>query len=83
MIYEFERVVLTVDIPHKKLQKGDIGTVVLVYPKATLASTPSTGFEVEFFTIDGNTLTVETLLPHQIRPVKTNELAHVREVANF
>ena len=81
MITEFDRVVLMDDIPEKKLKKGDIGTVVMIYPKVTLASTTSNGFEVEFFTLDGNTLAVETLLPNQIRPVKTNEVAHVREVA--
>lgn len=81
MITEFDRVVLMDDIPEKKLKKGDIGTVVMIYPKVTLASTTSKGFEVEFFTLDGNTLAVETLLPNQIRPVKTNEVAHVREVA--
>ena len=81
MINEFDRVVLMGDIPSKKLKKGDIGTVVMTHPKVTLASTSNTGFEVEFFTLDGNTLAVETLLPNQIRPVKTNEVAHVREVA--
>ena len=81
MITEFDRVVLMDDIPEKKLKKGDIGTVVMIYPKVTLASTTSKGFEVEFFTLDGNTLAVETLLPNQIRPVKNNEVAHVREVA--
>ena len=80
MISEFDRVVLMDDIPAKKLKKGDIGTVVMVYPKVTLGSSSKTGFEVEFFTLDGNTLAVETLLPHQIRSVKTNEVAHVREV---
>jgi hypothetical protein len=81
MINEFDRVVLTGDIPEKKLKKGDVGTVVMVYPKVILTSTLPTGFEVEFFTLDGNTLAVETLLPNQIRPVKTNEVTHVREVA--
>ncbi len=81
MINEFDRVVLTGDIPSKKLMKGDIGTVVMIHPKVKLVSSPNTGFEVEFFTLDGNTLAVETLLPNQIRPVKTNEVAHVREVA--
>ena len=81
MILEFDRVVLTNDIPEKKLKKGDVGTVVMTHPKVVLASTPASGFEVEFFTLDGNTLTVETLLPNQIRPVKTNEVSHIREVA--
>lgn len=81
MISEFDRVVLTEDIPSKKLKKGDVGTVVMIHPKVVLVSTLPSGFEVEFFTLDGKTLAVETLLPNQIRPVKTNEVAHVREVA--
>lgn len=81
MINEFDRVVLMGDIPSKKLKKGDIGTVVMIYPKVNLTSSANSGFEVEFFTLDGKTLAVETLLPEQIRSVKTNEVAHVREVA--
>ena len=81
MINEFDRVILMGDIPSKKLKKGDIGTVVMIYPKVNLTSSANSGVEVEFFTLDGNTLAVETLLPNQIRPVKTNEVAHVREVA--
>jgi hypothetical protein len=81
MIQEFDRVVLAEDIPSKKLKKGDIGTVVLVYPKAALSKTKSVGYEVEFFTLDGKTFTVETLKADQVRPAKTNEVAHVRAVA--
>ena len=81
MINEFDRVILMGDIPSKKLKKGDIGTVVMIYPKVNLTSSANSGFEVEFFTLDGKTLAVETLLPEQIRSVKTNEVAHVREVA--
>lgn len=81
MINNFDRIVLNIDIPEKKLKRGDVGTVVMIYPIATLASMPATGYEVEFFTLDGNTITVETLLPDQIRAVKSNEVAHVREVA--
>jgi hypothetical protein len=74
MIKEFDRVVLVVSIPEKKLMKGDVGTVVLVYNNGA-------GYEVEFFTLDGNTFSVETLKSTDIRPVKNNELSHVREVA--
>lgn len=81
MIKEFDRIVLTEDLPSQKLKKGDVGTVVMIHPKMVLATTAPSGFEVEFFTLDGNTLTVETLLPNQIRPVRRNEVAHVREVA--
>lgn len=79
MIREFDRVVLTESIPSKKLKKGDVGTVVMVHTKT--ATSKLSGFEVEFFTLDGETLTVETLLRNQVRPVKRNEIAHVREMA--
>ncbi len=74
MIKEFDRVVLVVSIPEKKLMRGDVGTVVMVYNNGA-------GYEVEFFTLDGNTFSVETLKSMDIRPVKNNELSHVREVA--
>lgn len=61
MINEFDRVVLMGDIPSKKLKKGDIGTIVMIYPKVNLTSSANSGFEVEFFTLDGKTLAVETL----------------------
>ncbi len=59
MINEFDRVVLMGDIPSKKLKKGDIGTVVMIYPKVNLTSSANSGFEVEFFTLDGKILAVE------------------------
>ncbi len=74
MIKEFDRVVLMISIPEKKLMKGDVGTVVLVYKDGV-------GYEVEFFTLDGKTFAVETLKGSDIRPVKSNELSNVREVA--
>ena len=74
MIKMYERVVLNQSIPARKLMKGDIGTVVMIHNKGK-------GFEVEFFTLEGSTRFVETLSPNQIRMVKSNEVAHVREIA--
>ncbi len=55
MIKELDSVVLTVDLPEHRLQKGDIGTVVLLHQKK--------GYEVEFMTLGGTTLAVISLTP--------------------
>ncbi|MFB1490422.1 MULTISPECIES: DUF4926 domain-containing protein [unclassified Thiocapsa] len=74
MIDEFDCVVLTMDIPEHGLAAGDIGTVVMVHEAGR-------GFEVEFVTLDGETLAVASLLAAQIRPVAHREIAHARPVA--
>lgn len=71
MIRELDRVVLTIDLPAHGLKPGDIGTVVLVHRG-------STGFEVEFMTLDGETLAVVSLDAAQLRPIGHREIAHVR-----
>jgi hypothetical protein len=73
MIRELDEVVLTCDLPSKGLAKGDIGTVVLVHQKGE-------GFEVEFMTLDGETVALETLLRNQVRPARKREIAHAREL---
>ncbi|WP_447969567.1 DUF4926 domain-containing protein [Nitrospira sp. M1] len=74
MIQELEDVILDSDIPEHRLQKGDIGTVVLVHQEGK-------GYEVEFTTLDGETVAVVTLLAAQVRPVHRHEIAHARELA--
>jgi hypothetical protein len=70
---ELDIVVLAQDFPELKLQAGDIGTIVLTHGE-------NAGFEVEFCTLDGETVAVETLLPNQIRPISRGEIAHVRKL---
>ena len=53
MIEDLDRVVLTRDIPEKKLKAGDVGTVVMVYKDGE-------AFEVEFMTLDGGTFALAT-----------------------
>lgn len=74
MIHEHECVVLAADLPGEGLQSGDIGTVVHVHRDGA-------GYEVEFMTLDGETVAIATLLPAQVRPIRRRELAHVRELA--
>ena len=72
MIKELDTVVLTEDLPDQGLQRGDLGTVVLLHG--------TTGFEVEFVSLDGETLAVCSLTPRQVRPVGRREIAQARTV---
>lgn len=70
-ISEHDRVILRRDLADLSLCAGDLGTVVLVHGD-------SEGFEVEFMTLDGETIGVTTLIPDDIRPIGRREMAHVR-----
>jgi len=72
MIKELDTVVLTVDKPLQRLKKGDVGTVVLTHDRQ--------GFEVEFVTLDGETLAVVSVTADEVRPVARREIAHARRV---
>ena len=72
MMKELDPIVLTSDLPEFGLRVGDLGTVVLVYKYG--------GYEVEFVTLDGETVAVVSLTPEQVRPVGHREIAHARLV---
>jgi hypothetical protein len=61
MIRELESVVLTTDLPEYGLERGDIGTVVLIHAGGK-------GYEVEFVALDGETVAVVSLFASQVRP---------------
>ncbi len=73
MIKEHDCVVLNQDVPDEGLVAGDVGTVVHIHQGGT-------GYEVEFMTLTGHTLTVVALFPAQVRPVARRDLVHVREL---
>lgn len=73
MIKEYERVVLTEDLPNTDLRKDDVGVVVMIYNEGK-------AYEVEFFSLDGETIAVETLYASQLREVKKSEILHVRDM---
>ncbi len=73
MINELKTVILTTDLPDHGLKAGDLGTVVLVHTHG--------GYEVEFMTLDGETVAVVSLSPDQVRAVGHREIAHARSVA--
>jgi len=73
MIHELDSVVLVNDLPEHGLEKGDIGTVVLVHRNGE-------GYEVEFMTLHGETVAVVSLFAAQMRQICKKEIAHVRQV---
>jgi hypothetical protein len=76
MIRELESVVLTADLPEHGLERGDIGTVVLVHRG-------DEGYEVEFVTLDGETVAVVSLRTSQVRPIAEGEIGHARPIASM
>ena len=70
MIRELDSIVLAVDVPEHGLKRGDVGTVVLAHG--------ANGYEVEFMTLDGETVAVVSLASGQVRPVGHREIAHAR-----
>jgi len=70
---ELESVVLTADLPEHGLKSGDIGTIVLVHEDGA-------GYEVEFMTLNGETVAVVSLFVSQVRPIGPGEIAHARPV---
>jgi hypothetical protein len=73
MIKEHDCVVLLDDVIADGLTAGDIGTVVHVHEAGA-------GYEVEFMTLTGETITVTTLLASQLRAIRRHDVAHVREL---
>jgi len=72
MIAELESVALTVDLPEHGLSRNDVGTIVLVHGDK--------GYEVEFMTLQGDTVAVVTLLADQVRPIGPREIANARSL---
>jgi len=75
VIDELDIAVLTCDLPEHGLAAGDIGTVVLVHDEGK-------GYEVEFMTLDGETVAVATLWADQVRAVQHDEIAHARSITS-
>lgn len=74
MIHELDSVVLTSDLPELGLKRGDVGTVVLDHV--------GKGYEVEFMTLDGETLAVVSLSPDRVRASGRGEIAHARAIGS-
>jgi hypothetical protein len=74
MIKELDPIVLTQDVPEAGLKAGDVGCIVLVHKNCA-------GYEVEFVTLNGETVSVVTVPDTFVRPVASREIAHARLVA--
>lgn len=74
MITEHSLVVLDCEPPHKKLNRGDVGTVVHVYKEGK-------GYEVEFVDGGGQTVALITVGADDVRPIEPGELLHARRTA--
>ncbi|NMG07506.1 DUF4926 domain-containing protein [Brasilonema sp. UFV-L1] len=73
MIAELDRIILTTHISEYGLEQGDIGTVVLVHQGGK-------GYEVEFLTLNGETVAIVSLFAAQVRPIGGREIAHARVI---
>lgn len=71
----FERVVLLEDLPGTTFVKGDIATIVEIYPD-------NDGYELEFFAVDGSTLGVEPVTIDKVMSCKgLKSVLHIQNLA--
>lgn len=75
MIKELERIYLLADLAGTAFVKGDVGTVVYIYPD-------NQAYEIEFFALDGSTLGVETIRANQVKSANgIKKVLHIDEAA--
>ena len=71
MYQEHSQVVLTCPLPGLGLEPGDVGVVVHVHAQGA-------AYEVEFMSLDGRTIGVQTLQSTQLRQVSASAVPHER-----
>ena len=71
MYREHDQVVLACPLPALGLEPGDVGVVVYVHAAGA-------AFVIEFMSLDGRTIGVETLEANQLRPVSASAVPHER-----
>ena len=76
MYREHDQVVLACPLPALGLEPGDVGVVIHVHPA-------DAAFVVEFMSLDGCTIGVETLQASQLRPVSASAVPHERVRASI
>ena len=72
MIAEHASIVLTESLPSAGLDAADVGVVVHVHRNGEAC-------EVEFLTLNGTTVAVETLTAQQVRAAGNRDIPQVRE----
>lgn len=70
----FQEVVITIDIPEKGLQKGDIATIVEHHPVPQGES----GYTLEVFNALGETITLVTVPESALSPLSAGEILSAR-----
>jgi hypothetical protein len=73
----FEEIVLTKDIPEKRLRRGDVATIVEHHP----VSAGEDGYSLEIFNALGDTISVITIAESAIEPITKDEIFSVRSLA--
>lgn len=68
---EHAQVVLACPLPALGLEPGDVGVVIHVHGQGA-------AYEVEFISLDGRTIGLQTLEAHQLRPVSASAVPHER-----
>ena len=71
MYQEHSQVVLACAVTALGLEPGDVGVVVHVHAGGA-------AYEVEFMSLDGRTIGVQTLQAEQLRPVSASAVPHER-----
>ncbi|MEQ1805954.1 MAG: DUF4926 domain-containing protein [Burkholderiaceae bacterium] len=71
MFLEHSQVVLACPLPELGLEPGDVGVVVHVHSNGA-------AYEIEFMSLDGRTIGVQTLQASQLRAVSASAVPHER-----
>ena len=80
MKYElYQQVALAKDISEKKLQRGDIATIVEYHPASQKKGEP--GYSVEDFNALGETILVTVVPESYLQKLTSDEILHVRSLA--
>jgi hypothetical protein len=74
-IKDLDPVALTCDLPERGLERGDVGTAVMVHGAGE-------AFEVEFVGYDGHTVALLTLEKNQVRALRASDIPHARDLAS-
>ena len=72
MLKVHSQVVLKKALPNLALEPGDVGVVLHVHAQGA-------AYEVEFLTLDGHTIGLETVEAVDLRPAKGNAVVHERD----
>jgi hypothetical protein len=75
---EYSIVVLTKDFPQHELIAGDVGTIVLTHVDK---NSQPIGYEIEVFSITGESLTTVGVPLHEVRLARESDRAHARSAA--